>query len=515
MSVTSVDVFAAFAPPAKPAEPSSRGAELDRSFAPELARAYQDQPKQADLTSKRPADDDRPPAAKSPDRPRDEHGKQSSDAKPPVDEATASQEKRDDRDEKHAKDSADISQDGAAAAAGQPPKPSTDAKASGQAHELEPKVAGKMTPKTEAGASSGEEGSASSRSEDGGNGPKGKLAAGKPALDKSSEGEEQHSDAASKGAAATKKAAAGKGTTPKGEGTASSQQGETTGIEGGQVAKGSSSELTAGVESAGSPDAAGVPSTSGSKTSGKKADKSDDASAPLVGNNSIDAIKSAPTPQSTPGAVAVNIATPPAVIPAMESAKNTVASAEKPEAVGPAGSATRGSATLERLAARAVRAGESDSQSNAPGVDRARFVQRIEGAMRAAQQRDGRIQVRLSPPELGNLKIELTIHNGVMSARLEADTPAAKNTLLDNLPALRDRLAQQDIRVEKFEVDIRRDSGGGAGSGGSFDRPTGQPNSEQHHERPRAPLAATARAAAARPAAAASVGSDAALDVRI
>jgi flagellar hook-length control protein FliK len=514
MSVTSVDVFAAFAPPAKPVDPPSRGGEVDRSFAPELARAYQDQPKPADLTSKRPADEDGPPAeAKSPDRPRDEHGKHSSDAKAPVDEATASQETHDDREEKHAKDSADISQDGAAAATSQPP--GADAKAPHQGREADAKGTGKIKSAAEVDANSGDEASASSRGEDGGNGPKGKLTAKTSALDKSSQGEEHQSDAASKRAAATKKASAGKGTTPKGEGTTSSQQDETTGVGGGQSAKGSSAEPTAEVESAGSRSAIGASSTSGSKTSGKKADKSDDASPPLVGNNSIDATKSAPAQQVNQAAVAVNVATTPSVNAAIELPKNSVASAEKPEAVGPVGSATRGSATLDRLAARALRASESESQSNAPGVDRARFVQRIEGAMRAAQQRDGRIQVRLSPPELGNLKIELTVHNGVMSAKLEADTPAAKNTLLDNLPALRDRLAQQDIRVEKFEVDIRRDSVGSAGSGGSFDRPTGQPNSGQDQERPRAPVAAIARGAGARPAAAATTVSDAALDVRI
>ena len=100
-------------------------------------------------------------------------------------------------------------------------------------------------------------------------------------------------------------------------------------------------------------------------------------------------------------------------------------------------------------------------------VDRARFVQRVEGAMRRAQEHDGRVRVRLSPPELGSLRIEMAIQNGVMTARLEAETPAARNLLLDNLPALRERLAQQDIRVERFEVDVRRDPDQPSGQGGS------------------------------------------------
>ena len=38
-----------------------------------------------------------------------------------------------------------------------------------------------------------------------------------------------------------------------------------------------------------------------------------------------------------------------------------------------------------------------------------------------------------------------------MTARAETETTAAKNLLLDNLPALRERLAQQDIKIQQFE----------------------------------------------------------------
>ncbi len=50
-----------------------------------------------------------------------------------------------------------------------------------------------------------------------------------------------------------------------------------------------------------------------------------------------------------------------------------------------------------------------------------------------------------------------------MSARLEAETPTARSLLLDNLPALRERLAGQNIKVERFDVDLRQD-GRGQGS---------------------------------------------------
>jgi flagellar hook-length control protein FliK len=124
--------------------------------------------------------------------------------------------------------------------------------------------------------------------------------------------------------------------------------------------------------------------------------------------------------------------------------------------------------------------------------------------------------VRLSPPELGNLRIELAVQNGVLTAKLEAETPAARNALLDNLPALRDRLAQQDIRVEKFDVDVRRDSNGSGGSGesGPQDRPAGQSDARRQDGRDRATPTPRAVAKVTRPTAANAV-SDAGLDVRI
>jgi flagellar hook-length control protein FliK len=83
-----------------------------------------------------------------------------------------------------------------------------------------------------------------------------------------------------------------------------------------------------------------------------------------------------------------------------------------------------------------------------------RFVQRVARAFQAIAGREGNVRLRLHPPELGSLRLELAVRGGVMTARLEAENTAARNLLLDNLPALRDRLAEQDIRIERFDVDL-------------------------------------------------------------
>ena len=96
-------------------------------------------------------------------------------------------------------------------------------------------------------------------------------------------------------------------------------------------------------------------------------------------------------------------------------------------------------------------------------VDPARFVQRVANAFRNIDDQGGEIQLRLSPPELGSLKMEVTVRNGVMTARLEAENNTARSLLLDNLPALRERLSAQNIKVDRFDVDVRQD-GHGQGS---------------------------------------------------
>ena len=155
-----------------------------------------------------------------------------------------------------------------------------------------------------------------------------------------------------------------------------------------------------------------------------------------------------------------------------------------------------------------------ESESPAPTIDRARFVQRVANAFRSAQQSEGPIQMRLSPPELGALRIEIAVRNGVLSANLEAETADARRLLLDNLPALRQRLAEQDIRIDKFEVDIRRDGGQQEGQANA----RGQQSEQQQNRataqnRIRTPQ--TAEVHAARVPRNHLTGTDAGLDVRI
>jgi flagellar hook-length control protein FliK len=98
-------------------------------------------------------------------------------------------------------------------------------------------------------------------------------------------------------------------------------------------------------------------------------------------------------------------------------------------------------------------------------------LQRVTRAFESAQSRGGNVHLRLSPPELGAVHIELRVQEGVLSARLETDNSAARTALLDNLPALKERLADQGMRIENFEVNV-----GGGGTNGMPDRPQDRPD---------------------------------------
>ncbi len=101
-------------------------------------------------------------------------------------------------------------------------------------------------------------------------------------------------------------------------------------------------------------------------------------------------------------------------------------------------------------------------------VDRVRLIQRVAKALQTAQDRGGTLRIRLTPPELGALKIELIVRDGALSARLEAETPAAKAAILESLPALRERLTSQEIKIERFDVDLMQQSDHSGGERHSF-----------------------------------------------
>lgn len=126
-----------------------------------------------------------------------------------------------------------------------------------------------------------------------------------------------------------------------------------------------------------------------------------------------------------------------------------------------------GAASSGASQGRAVSSADSSSGSRGPegssqeaNVQRVRFIQRVARAFQTLRDGGGSIRLRLHPPELGSLRVELLVRDGALRARMEVENQAARTTLLEHLPMLRERLAQQDIRIEQFEVEIGQEFSG-------------------------------------------------------
>lgn len=139
----------------------------------------------------------------------------------------------------------------------------------------------------------------------------------------------------------------------------------------------------------------------------------------------------------------------------VEAESNFRSEAESPKPfANTGGDSVPQSSSRSLLHALSVTGMRSDRPEQSRQFDQVRFVQRVARAFESAEQRGGPIRLRLSPPELGSLRLEVKVEGHVMLARVEAETPAARTLLLDNLGVLRERLAQQDIRIEQFDIDL-------------------------------------------------------------
>jgi flagellar hook-length control protein FliK len=103
------------------------------------------------------------------------------------------------------------------------------------------------------------------------------------------------------------------------------------------------------------------------------------------------------------------------------------------------------------------RPAETDRRPMA-GADLSRFFDRVERAFKTAEQGDGAIRMRLHPSELGSMQLTLEqSETGEWSARIETETLEAKQALLEHAGALKERLADQDFRLGRFDVETPDD----------------------------------------------------------
>ncbi len=124
--------------------------------------------------------------------------------------------------------------------------------------------------------------------------------------------------------------------------------------------------------------------------------------------------------------------------------------------------AAAGVSARSRLPAQALTSAGDTAKARGPmEIDTARLMTRVVRAFSAAQERDGEVRLRLSPAELGSLQLEIRVENGALTAKLHTETDAARTAIIENLPALREKLAEQGVRIERFDVDLMQRQTGG------------------------------------------------------
>ncbi|MCA9040972.1 MAG: flagellar hook-length control protein FliK [Planctomycetaceae bacterium] len=90
-----------------------------------------------------------------------------------------------------------------------------------------------------------------------------------------------------------------------------------------------------------------------------------------------------------------------------------------------------------------------------PAVQSHEFLERLSESVRVADKNHQQLKVRLTPPQLGSMSIEVTRQEGVVMARLEVQSTAAQQLLLDQIAGLKETLQQQGHLVERIEVTLQ------------------------------------------------------------
>ena len=85
-------------------------------------------------------------------------------------------------------------------------------------------------------------------------------------------------------------------------------------------------------------------------------------------------------------------------------------------------------------------------------AERTHLLEHVAQGIGFSNQSGQEIRIHVRPPELGSLQIDVSVKDGALSARLEAQTSAAQQILQDNLPELKEALAQQGLTVDRIEV---------------------------------------------------------------
>ncbi|WP_310820665.1 flagellar hook-length control protein FliK [Stratiformator vulcanicus] len=104
----------------------------------------------------------------------------------------------------------------------------------------------------------------------------------------------------------------------------------------------------------------------------------------------------------------------------------------------------------------------SPAQSRAAQAEA--LVERVADTIQRSSNDSRPIRIRLTPPELGALRVEVSRHEGGVAVRLDAESAVAARTLSENAAKIRDTLSQQGFTVDRIEI-VRSEESGESRSG--------------------------------------------------
>lgn len=115
---------------------------------------------------------------------------------------------------------------------------------------------------------------------------------------------------------------------------------------------------------------------------------------------------------------------------------------------------------LSSLRGSAQKADQALAQRPTWPVNQAEVFEKIINAARLTRLgATSEISMRLEPDHLGRMRVRLTLdENHALSARIQVETQEARSLIEGSLHRLRESLAEQGLKVEKFNVDVRQDA---------------------------------------------------------
>ncbi len=85
-------------------------------------------------------------------------------------------------------------------------------------------------------------------------------------------------------------------------------------------------------------------------------------------------------------------------------------------------------------------------------------IETVERIIRMAQMSEGNggrtLRIRLQPPILGPMRMDLAVRDGVLAGSFQVETPAARAAVLSQVEQLKNALADQGVEISGFQVSV-------------------------------------------------------------